>query len=295
MGRLDRAHRLLNTSFGPITRYQTDGPHTAGAIAARCLQEGSDLILVAGGDGTINEVVDGMKGSMVPMGILPGGTANVLANELGLNHGIESAAGKLSQCQPRRVPVGKISLGDASSGRHFLLMAGVGLDAHIVMNVDPVLKARVGKLAYWAAGMPELLRKLEVFQLEADGQKYLCSFALISKVRNYGGDFEIAQHVRVDEEEFEIVLFEGEDAWRYLVYFAGIATGNTAKMPGVRTIRATDVKMVPLNGDMVHTQVDGEYAGHLPGRVSVVPDALTLLVPSEYGRQAPGLKGKSEL
>jgi len=284
MGRLDRAHLILNARLGPVTRFQTDGPNTAGTIAKRCIAEGSDLIIAAGGDGTINEVVEGMSGSDVPLGILPGGTANVLANEIGLNGGLERAAEKMSACERRRVPIGKLALNGGSSGRHFLLMAGVGLDAHIVLHVDPVLKARFGKLAYWAAGMPQFLRKLEVFQVEVDGALHLCSFALITKVRNYGGDFEIAQQVRVDQDEFEIVLFEGANPWRYVVYLTGVAVRQAERLPGVKVLRAKDVKMMPVNGDKVHLQVDGEYAGQLPARVSVVPDALTLLLPGAYGR-----------
>jgi diacylglycerol kinase (ATP) len=284
MGRLDRVHRLLDAQLGSLTRYQTDGPRTAGALARRCIDEGSDLIIAAGGDGTINEVVEGMAGSDIPLGILPGGTANVLANEIGLNGGLESSAEKLMHCEPRRVPVGRLCLNGGSTGRHFLLMAGAGLDAHVVLQVDPVLKARFGKLAYWAAGMPEFLRKLEVFEVEIDGARHLCSFALISKVRNYGGDFEIARDVRVDHDEFEVVLFEGHNPWRYLIYLTGVAVKKTGHVPGVRVLRARDIKMMPVDGDPVHLQIDGEYAGQLPARVSVVPDALTLLLPPAYGR-----------
>jgi diacylglycerol kinase (ATP) len=284
MGRLDRAHALLNAKLGPVKRYQTEGPNTAGAIAKNCIAEGSDLIIAAGGDGTINEVVEGMSGSAVPLGILPGGTANVLANEIGLSGGLERAAEKMLSCERRRVPIGRLALNGGSAGRNFLLMAGVGLDAHIVLHVDPVLKARFGKLAYWAAGMPEFFRKLEIFQVEVDGAKHLCSFALITKVRNYGGDFEIAQEVRVDHEEFEVVLFAGANPWRYVFYLTGVAFRQAARLPGVSVFRARDVKMLPVNGDSIHLQVDGEYAGLLPARVSVVPDALTLLVPAHYGR-----------
>ena len=284
MGRLDRVHVLLDARLGSLTRYQTDGPRTAGDLARRCINEGSDLIIAAGGDGTINEVVEGMAGSDIPLGILPGGTANVLANEIGLNGGLERAAERLTQCEPRRVPVGRLALNGSATGRHFLLMAGAGLDAHVVLQVDPVLKARFGKLAYWAAGMPEFLRKLEVFEVEIDGASHLCSFALISKVRNYGGDFEIARDVRVDDDKFEVVLFEGHNPWRYLIYLTGVAVKRTGTFPGVRVLRASDINMIPVNGDPVHLQIDGEYAGVLPARVSVVPDALTLLVPPAYGR-----------
>jgi YegS/Rv2252/BmrU family lipid kinase len=290
MGRLDQAHRVLETHLGSVTRYQTDGPKTAGAIARRCIANGSDLIIAAGGDGTINEVVDGMAGSSVPLGILPGGTANVLANEIGLGGSLERAAEKLEYCEPRRVPVGCLTLKSGTSGngvsscQHFLLMTGAGLDAHVVFHLDPVLKARFGKLAYWAGGLSQFLRKLEEFEVEINGSRHRCSFALISKVRNYGGDLEIAQKVRLDDDCFEVVLFEGRNPWRYVIYLTGIAIKQAARMPGIRVFRASDVKMRPTNGENVHLHVDGEYAGRLPARVSVVPDALSLLVPPDYGR-----------
>jgi diacylglycerol kinase family enzyme len=287
MGKLDLAHQLLDLHVGSLERFQTDGPKSAGAIARRCIRDGSDLIIAAGGDGTINEVVEGMAGSRVPLGILPAGTANVLANEIGLTGKLVDVAEKLLSCEKRRVPVGRMYSDGNPGGRHFLLMAGAGVDAHIVLQVDPVLKARFGKMAYWAAGLPEFFRKLEVFAVEVDGVKHLCSFALISKVRNYGGDFEIAQEVRVHDEEFEVVLFEGEQAWRYLIYLTGVAIRQTAKVPGVRVLRAKSVKMMPVNGESVHLQVDGEYAGQLPASVEVVPDALTLLVPAAYGKVRP--------
>jgi diacylglycerol kinase (ATP) len=284
MGRLDRAQKLLETFAGTVKRYQTDGPKTAGMIARKCISKGADLVIAAGGDGTINEVAGGMVGSNVPLAILPGGTANVLANEIGLGGRLMSAVEQLPRCQPRRVPMGRITRKGVKHEQHFLLMAGAGLDAHIVFHLDPVLKARFGKLAYWAGGLGQFLRNLEEFELEADGQKHVCSFALISKVRNYGGDFEIAREVRIDDDTFEIVLFEGSNPWRYLVYLSAVALRRTRGLPGVKTIRASEVTMRPCNGDQVHLQVDGEHAGRLPARVSAVPDALTLLLPPEYGR-----------
>lgn len=284
MGRLDRAQTALETFVGEVQRFQTDGPKTAGAIARRCIDNGTDLVIAAGGDGTINEVAGGMIGSNVPLAILPGGTANVLANEIGLGSRFVRAAEQLPRCEARRMPVGRITRSGVKTEQHFLLMAGAGLDAHIVFNLDPVLKARFGKLAYWACSMGEFARSLEEFEIEVDGRRHLCSFALISKVRNYGGDFEIARDVRLDHDEFEVVLFEGSNPWRYLVYLTGVAVRQAARVPGVRVLRASEVSMRPCNGDQVHLQVDGEHAGKLPARVSAVKDALTLLVPPEYGR-----------
>jgi diacylglycerol kinase (ATP) len=123
----------------------TEGPATAASIARRCIQRGADLILAAGGDGTINEVANGMVHSNVPLGILPAGTANVLANELALGNTMERAAKSMDECVPERIALGLLSTPTAEP-RHFLLMAGAGLDAEIVNDINPGLKDVLGKL-----------------------------------------------------------------------------------------------------------------------------------------------------
>jgi diacylglycerol kinase family enzyme len=238
-------------------------------------------VIAAGGDGTINEVVDGMANSPVPMAILPAGTANVLANELGIASGLRQTAAQLAHFVPRRISLGRIR---QSSGkqRHFLMMAGVGLDASIVYHLNLPLKARFGKLAYWLGGFSQVGRRLEEFSVCVDGRPHDCTFALISKVRNYGGDFEICRKVTLLDNEFEVVLFEGRNSFRYLKYLAGMMARGVEGMSGVSVYRAREISMAPSNGDRVFLHVDGELAGELPATVSMVPDALTLLIPPAY-------------
>jgi len=263
----------------------TTGPRTAGTVAARCIAEGADLVIAAGGDGTINEVLEGMLHSPVPLAILPGGTANVLANEMGLSSKMEVAAKALLNSSPRRVSVGQVER-NREPARHFLLMAGVGLDAHIIYDLNLRLKARLGKIAYWIGGFSRFGRTLEEFQVAVDGRTHACTFALIAKVRNYGGDFEIAKTVSLMDDEFEVVLFQGH-SMRYAKYLIGMIAGRISGMPGVKILRANRVVISPGHDGharRVHVQVDGEYAGYLPAVVTMVPDALTLLVPPGYPR-----------
>jgi diacylglycerol kinase (ATP) len=281
MERLDRAQGALRDLASLVTRHSTRGPKTAGAIARECVAAGSDLIVAAGGDGTINEVADGLIGSPIPLGILPAGTANVLARELRLGRSMEQAARNLANCEPRLVSMGKLRFHNGTS-QHFLLMAGAGLDAHIILNLDAAVKTRFGKAAYWLGGFQQLGRKLQEFEVETDGIRRTCSFALISKVRNYGGDFEIAREVRLMDNQFEVVLFEGVNSFRYIVYLAGVATNRLRMLPGVTIYRATDVKLLPIDSAAVHLQVDGEYAGELPATISAEPDSLMLLIPQRY-------------
>lgn len=266
-----------------MTVVPTRGRGTAGAIAREHILRGADLIVAAGGDGTINEAAEGMLHSDVPLAIVPGGTANVLANEMGLGTKIERVAARLEECRPRRISVGHLTCDGGRVSRHFLLLAGIGFDAYIVHHVDGELKARTGKLAYWVAGMSLLGRRFAEFQTEIRGEKRRCSFALVSKVRNYGGDFEIARSVSLFDDQFEVVLFEGRPSVHYVKYFAGILLNRLSRMKGVTVLRADCVTLSDPEERRVYVQIDGESAGCLPAEIRIVPDALTLLAPPGYG------------
>ena len=246
------------------------------------MERGADLVLAAGGDGTVNEVAEGLVHSKVPLGILPAGTANVLATEMKLGSGLERVAARLGECRPYRIPVGHLTCEHGSVSRYFLLMAGIGLDAHIVYNVSAPLKARTGKFAYWVAGWSLLGRSLPEFEVEVGGQKRQCSFLLASKVRNYGGDFEIARDVSLFDDQFEVILFEGRSSLRYVKYFTGVMLNRVRGLSGVTVLRARCLKLPASEDQRVYVQIDGEFAGHLPAELRIVPDALTLLIPPEY-------------
>jgi len=277
---------ILERNGHNVTIAPTTGPGTAGAIAREHIGRGADLILVAGGDGTINEAAEGLIHTDVPLGILPAGTANVLAMETRLGGRLERAAERLEECRPRRIPAGRLTCDGGRVSRHFLLMAGIGLDAHVVYHVSAPLKARTGKFAYWVAAWRLLGRRLPQIQVEANGQRHECSFALLSKVRNYGGDFEIAREVNLFEDQFELVLFEGRSSTRYVKYLAGLAFRRLQGMSGVKTLRTARATFSCPGEARAYVQIDGEFAGHLPAEATIVPDALTLLVPPEYGRLA---------
>jgi diacylglycerol kinase (ATP) len=281
--RLSNAAEILREAGHDTWLVPTQGPGTAGAIARQSIAGGAELILAAGGDGTINEIAEGVAFSDVPLGILPAGTANVLANEMGLGSSIEAAAANLRACVPTRISMGRVQCVNGSGDtRLFLLMAGVGLDARIVYNINLPLKARLGKLAYWLAGFSLVGRDLDEFEVLVEGRRVSCAFALISKVRNYGGDLEIAQNVSLLDDRFEVVLFEGRNSFRFLTYLARVAVRRLTGVPGISLIRSGSVCLPAAAGPRVHIQVDGEYAGHLPASVEIVPEALTLLIPEAY-------------
>jgi diacylglycerol kinase (ATP) len=274
---------ILKQEGHNVTVAPTTGPNMAGAMARAQIAGGADLIVVAGGDGTINEAAEGIIGTQVPLGILPAGTANVLATEMKLGGSLEKVARRLGELRPRRISVGHITCDGGRVARHFLLMAGVGLDAHVVYKLNAALKARTGKFAYWVAGWSLLGRRLAEFDVEIAGERRKCSFALLSKVRNYGGDFEIARNVTLLHDQFEVVLFEGGSSTRYVKYFAGMALNRLSGMRGVTVVRADRVTISPVDERQAHVQIDGELGGMLPAEIRIVPDALTLLAPDGYG------------
>jgi len=264
-----------------VELYPTPGPNKAGELARRAAQDGCDLVLAAGGDGTINEAINGLVGNPVVFGALPAGTANVLANELGLSNRPDRAASQLLHAVPTRIPLGAYDR-PGHSRRHFALMAGIGLDARIVYELDLNLKARLGKLAYWHGGFRQLGRRVPQFTIKVHGVPHVASFALITRVRNYGGDFEIAKRVRLTDAEFEVVLFQNHEWHDYLRFFGAVVTNRLYTTPGVTICRASEAVIAPPEDERIYVQMDGEAVGSVPATISSVPDSLTLLIPKGY-------------
>lgn len=244
------------------------------------MEAGADAVLAAGGDGTINEVLNGLTGTEVPLGILPAGTANVLAVEMKVGTRMVRAAEELADYVPHRIAAGKIENGHQE--RHFLLMAGAGLDAMIVYSIDAQLKRSLGKVAYWISGFGHLGRPLPEFNVRVDGHESRCSFALASRVRNYGGDLTIARGASLLSEQFEVILFEGAHSLPYLKYMFGVLTGRLSGMKGITIKRAQSLELDCAEKPGIYIQVDGEYAGRLPAKLTIVRQAVTLLIPPGF-------------
>lgn len=279
---LQRTTEILARHGINATPVATTGPGSATAQARAQVEAGCDLIIVAGGDGTINEAANGMLHSNIPLAILPGGTANVLACEMHVPISMDRAAAQLNQWKPHPVAIGRVRLSGDARARSFLCMAGAGLDAHIVSRLNLDLKAAAGKFAYYVAGFSHLFSALQEFEVVVDGRSYQASFALISRVRNYGGDLEIARGASLLSRDFEIVLFRGTNSFRYLPYLVGVAFRSAHRMNGCTVVHGCSVSCTPPEGSKVFAQVDGELAGSLPMSVDIVPDALTLLIPPDY-------------
>jgi len=255
----------------------TSGPGDAARLAAGAAERGVGDIIVSGGDGTINEALQGVAGRDVRMGIWPRGTANVLARELSLSPRVEEAAEVIAQGESRRVYIGLATVEATGERRYFFLMAGIGLDASIVEGVRPRLKRRVGKAAFWYSGIGHLLSwRPKPFKVEVDGETFAATFAAVGKAPRYGGDLSITPRARLDEPEFEICLINSESRLRYLRLLSRVMRGGVeADAEAVRFIRATRAR---ATGDVL-VQVDGEIIGRTPMTFEIAPHSIELITP----------------
>ena len=246
-------------------------------IAARAARNGSSDVIVAGGDGTINEAIQGMAGSKARLAIIPRGTANVLARELNLPLNDEQATVVVARGNSRRIHLGRATVETSGASRLFVLMAGIGLDASVVQRVQQRLKKRIGKGAFWVSGLSHLADwNPSPFTLEINGQSYTGTFAAIGKAARYGGDLAITPGARLEEPEFEICIIETTSRASYLRLLSyAVRSGMPRNKPGVRFIKAARVE---ARGD-APVQVDGELIGTLPMRFEIASESLEVVVP----------------
>lgn len=255
----------------------TAGPGEATQIAAKAARNGSSDIIVAGGDGTINEAIQGLAGTKARLAIIPRGTANVLARELGLPLDDAQAVTVAAQGKTRKIYLGLAIDEVTNESRHFVLMAGIGLDASVVRRVQPSLKKRIGKGAFWISGLSHLATwNPRPFKLEIDGVEYNATFATVGKSAKYGGDLAITPGARLDQPDFEVCIIQTTSRLRYLHLLSyALRDGMPRDNPEVQFVKAVTVK---ARGE-AQVQVDGELLGHLPMRFEIAPHSLEVIVP----------------
>ena len=256
------------------TRWRGDAEAYAREAASRA---DVDRLVVAGGDGTIGEAVNGLAGAALPLGVIPLGTANVLARELELPRGAMALATMLAGGVPRRVSTGLVN------GRRFVMMASAGLDAEVVRAVDPRLKRVLGKGAYALTTLRLALARrparyaVTVTAPAGDAASVLVGAAIAANGRHYGGGFVVAPDAALDRAEFRLVTARGSGAAAQLRYGAALLLGRLPRLADVSTRTATRLTIEGPEGAPV--QADGDLAGELPATIEIDPDSLTLVFP----------------
>ncbi|HEY6434527.1 MAG TPA: diacylglycerol kinase family protein [Acetobacteraceae bacterium] len=236
---------------------------------------GAPLIVAAGGDGTIAEVASGLIGSDACLGIIPLGTANVVAHELGLPSAPTAIAAALAFGRLRCLWPGRAENG--SGERLFVQMLGVGFDAHVVHRLPPWLKRAGGRGAYVAQTLRELGRyRFPPIRLRLDGYETDAASVIISKGRFYGGRFLIAPDARPCEPGFSVLLFDHSGPGAALLYGAALPMQVLSRGPGLRHRRARRIEFVDCAS--VPAQADGDAAGLAPLHVSDADRPIRVLV-----------------
>jgi len=285
---VEEAVRILQSAGIAAELAPTDRRGAATTIARQAVVNNTDLVIVCGGDGTINEVVNGLAGSRVPLAILPAGTANILAKELGIPWDIPAAARLISGSTTHRIALGSVmnasADGDADPAhgcRYFMSVAGAGPDGEIVHAINPELKDQTGVFAYWAAGARQLFQyRFPAMDITSVENRRNATLLVVGRTVNYGGPFKITTGANLFDNEFEIVAFDTQNRWRYVGALLPLWLGRLRSVRGIHAWKTRELTCAAANGSTIYAQVDGELCGTLPLHFRVVPDALTLVVPA---------------
>jgi len=244
-------------------------------LAREAVEQGLDLVCAIGGDGTVNETINGLAGSEVPLAIVPTGTVNVLAMELGIPLEPPDAV--------KLLEVGTVSWIDLglAGDRYFGLMAGVGMDAAVVASLNPVLKKAFKEAAFAVQGLANYLTKEEplirVTTAERTVEGY---FAVFGNSSNYGGGFGITPLADMRDGLLDVCVLKDKSFLSTIWYWSAALINAHIKHPKVEYFRTEAAEIVTVEeGKEVLVQTDGEMAGKLPLTCRVVPRSLRVVVP----------------
>lgn len=248
------------------------GIHGDAERLARDAEPELDVIVAAGGDGTVNAIVNGMAEKPRDLAVLPFGTANVLAREIGLPRRSEALAALIADTPARPVWPGRIG------NRLFVTVAGAGFDAEIVAAVDPRLKRRIGRLAFLWAILTRLAqyRRAELSIL-ADGVAYRATAAIVTKGRLYAGPFVIAPAGNLAEPVLDLLLFRDSGRAAVLRYLCALPLGRMARLKSVTCLRIRNATISA--GEPLPVQADGEIVGQLPATIALAAQPIPLIRP----------------
>jgi diacylglycerol kinase (ATP) len=275
-GKFERFRAALARLGAVVTTAETNAPLHARALAESADPARFDAIVVAGGDGTINEAVNGIVHSGLPLAILPLGTANVLANELGLPRAPEALAEIAALAPARSIIPAEIVTAERNEPWRFLLMAGIGFDAEVVAQLNLKLKRRIGKGAYALGSLAQLARhERRVFAARIDGQEAAPASLVVARGHFYGGRFVLAPEARLDRPDLHAVLFPAPSRLAALRYMAGVVTGTLARQCDVEVRRASAIELAGPEGAPV--QIDGDVRAHLPASIRLAQAPIAVI------------------
>jgi len=294
-----RRHSAVHEALGMLRAagisadlFETSAPTGAVAHTEEAIRRGCDTILACGGDGTVHAILQTLVGTTVALGVIPLGTANALAADLGLLGSPAKVAGMLLHAVPARIPVGRIHFHDTAgnpASRSFLVAAGVGADALLMSRMDARLKRRLGYILYlieafrvWASGSFPLFEAAFTANGSDAPRLIQASQLLVVRVRSFGGALrELAPGATLRSRNLQMLAFRTQSRRRLLRFLLAVLFRRHTFRSEIELLEAASVECRTLNGssESIFVEADGEVLGSLPVRMEVVPDALTLLIP----------------
>ena len=267
--RLEEIIKKLEIS-NQVDLFETTKPNDATEIAKKeC--ENFEIIVAAGGDGTINEVINGIKND-TKLGIIPLGTANILAIEAGIKNDVESICKSIENGTTKQIFISNIN------NKKFFLMAGIGYDGDIVHNMKPLLKKLFGKVMFGYLGFIEFLKmkKYEII-VETDEEKCSGNWVLVSKAQHYAGPYKITKSTSIFDDGIICYVFRDLNRLSFLYYiFLILFYGDLSKSKKIKTLSSRKIKI--SSNKKVNIQCDGERYGTLPIEISFKSEPINLLV-----------------
>jgi YegS/Rv2252/BmrU family lipid kinase len=289
---IESALAVLREAGVAAEAFTTSGVGSATEQAQHAIAAGFDAIIACGGDGTVHEVLQSIVGTDVALGVVPLGTANALAADLGLIASPAKAVSILLKANPTRVSVGRIHFHDTdglSRSRYFTVAAGVGADALLMSRLDVKLKRRLGYLLYMIEAARILFTHgFPLFEAVLPGngngnERVLeVSQLLAVRVRSFGGALQnLAPGASLRNGSLSMLAFKTQSRFRYILFMLAVLTRQHTFRREVELVETPSIECRPRNGskEELFVEADGEVLGMLPVKLEVVPHSLTLLVP----------------
>jgi len=253
----------------------SEAPGDIERLARQAVESGIRRLVVVGGDGSINEAVQALVGTEVELGLVPAGTSNILANELGVPDDFHQAARLAFTGRALAIDVGR------ANDRYFTLMLGIGYDVSTIEVMWPQLKRLTGQVAYTLAGFQAFVMHRAVrMRIEIDGTRMrrLVYFLVVANTRLYGmASTTVAEHADVRDGLFDVVIIRARAWYHVIVSMLRIFFRIKSPFEKVETIRGREVTI--RSARKVKYQLDGDPAGVLPVKVAIVPQALRVIAP----------------
>jgi diacylglycerol kinase (ATP) len=286
---IDTARCILREAGIDVEQRDTAHPGEGAELARAAAREGRGMVLACGGDGTVNEIANGLAGTPTPLAILPAGTANVLGKELGLNGNLADSVRRNLSGRLERIALG-LARRDSPEDwqRYFVCVAGAGVDGSMVHQVDPKLKDQAGELAYWLTGISHFFTyPFRAFPITAGDEAFQAAQVVVGRTKYYAGPFRITAGADLFSNRFEVAVFTSTNRFRYPAHVGEVWSERLKEQSDVHFVHTDRVRCDAPPGESVYAEIDGEPAGELPMEFRIVPDALTLVVPINETHPSP--------